>query len=162
MTAQEHQVCLLFGSNIEPEKNLALGMDLLRSQVKVLQVSSVWETPAVGSSGPDFLNLAMCVMTSLDAKMFKEQVIRPLEKQLGRVRSADKNAPRTIDIDIVIFDNQLMDPNLWRFAHEAVPVAEIVPGFRSEQGVLLKETASRLAKTTLIRLKPNLQMPQLD
>lgn len=162
MTAQEHQVCLLLGSNLQPEKNLALGVDLLRSQVKIVRSSSVWETPALGSSGPDFLNLALLVTTTLDAKMFKEQVIRPLEMQLGRVRSADKNAPRTMDIDLILFDNRLLDPNLWRFAHRAVPVAEILPDYRSEQGDLLKETASRLAETTQIRLKPNLLIPHLD
>lgn len=162
MKAQEHQVCLLLGSNLQPEKNLALGVDLLRRQVKIVRVSSVWETPAVGSPGPDFLNLALLVTTVLDAKLFKAQVIRPLEMQLGRVRSADKNASRTIDIDIILFDNQLLDPNLWRFAHRAVPVAEILPDFRSEQGDLLKETASRLAETTQIRLRPNLLIPQLD
>lgn len=156
MTAQEHQVCLLLGSNLQPEKNLALGIDLLRSQVKIVRSSSVWETPAVGSLGPDFLNLALLVTTSLDAGMFKKQIIRPLEVQLGRVRSADKNAPRTIDIDIILFDNQLLDPNLWRFAHRAVPVAEVLPDLRSDGGDLLKDTASKLAETTQIRLKPDL------
>ena len=156
MTAQEHQVCLLLGSNLQPWKNLALGMDLLRSKVKIVRVSSVWETPAVGSPGPDFLNMALLVTTALGAGMFKEQVLRPLEMRLGRVRSADKNAPRTIDIDIIIFDNQLLDPNLWRFAHRAVPVAEILPDLRSDRGDLLKDTASRLAETTQIRLRPDL------
>lgn len=156
MTAQEHQVCLLLGSNLQPEKNLALSVDLLRSKVKIVRGSSVWETPAVGSAGPDFLNLALLVTTSQDVGLFKEKVIRPLEMQLGRVRSADKNAPRTIDIDIILFDNQLLDPNLWSFAHRAVPVAEILPDLRSDQGDLLKDIAVGLAETTPIRLKPNL------
>ena len=158
MKAQEHQVCLLLGSNLQPEKNLVLGVDLLRSQVKIVRGSSVWETPAVGSAGPNFLNLALLVSTALDAALFKEKVIRPLEIQLGRVRSADKNAPRTIDIDIIIFDDQLLDPNLWRFAHRAVPVAEILPDYRSDRGDLIKETASRLTETTPIRLKPDLRI----
>jgi len=156
MTTQEHQFCLLLGSNIQPEKNLELGMDLLRSQVKITQVSSVWETSSVGSPGPDFLNMAVLVTSSLDANSLKEKVIRPLEAQLGRVRSSDKNAPRTIDIDIILFDNQLLDPNLWRFAYRAVPVADILPDFRSEQGDLLKDVASRLVETTPIRSKSDL------
>jgi len=162
MTAQEHQVCLLLGSNIQPEKNLALGVDLLRSKAKIVRCSSVWETPAVGSSGPNFLNLALLVTTSLDAGKFKEGVIRPLEMHLGRVRSTDKNAPRTIDIDIILFDNQLLDPNLWRFAHRAVPVAEILPDIQSDQGDLLSDIASRLAETTQIRLKLNLLISHLN
>jgi 2-amino-4-hydroxy-6-hydroxymethyldihydropteridine diphosphokinase len=159
MKTKEHQICLLLGSNIQPEKNLALGVGLLHSKVKIPRVSSVWETPAVGSPGPNFLNMALLVLTTLDAELFKEKVIRPLETQLGRVRSADKNAPRTIDIDIILFDNQLLDPNLWRFAHRAVPVAEILPDYRSDRGELLKEAASRLAETTRIRLQPDLKIP---
>lgn len=155
MTTKEHQVCLLLGSNLQPEKNLALGVDLLQKQVKIIRVSSVWETPDVGSAGPDFLNLAVLITTPLAAGELKEQILRPLEAQLGRVRSADKNAPRTFDVDIILFDGQLLDPNLWRYAHRAVPVAEILPDYRSDRGDFLKEAASRLAATTPIRFKPD-------
>ena len=90
----------------------------------------------MGSLGPDFLNLAMLVTTALDAKLFKEQVIRPLEMQLGRVSGTDKSVPRTIDVNIILFDNRPLDPDLWRFAHRAVPVAEILPGFRDLSRVI--------------------------
>lgn len=155
MTAQEHVICLLLGSNIQPEKNLVLGVNLLRNHVKIVRFSSVWETTSVGAMGPDFLNLALLAVTTLEAVAFKEQVIRPLEKRLGRVRGADKNAPRTMDIDIILFEGHILDPNLWCFAHRAVPVAEILPGVRSAQGELLKDIASRLAETTEVRLRPD-------
>ena len=153
MKAPEHQVCLLLGSNLQPEKNLELGVELLRQKVTVVRSSSVWETPSVGSAGPDFLNLALLVTTSLKVDDLKEKILRPLEAQLGRVRSANKNAPRPIDIDIILFDDRQMDSNLWRYAHRAVPVAEILPDFRSSRGEVLKEVASLLAETTPIRLK---------
>jgi 2-amino-4-hydroxy-6-hydroxymethyldihydropteridine diphosphokinase len=154
MAAQDHQACLLLGSNIQPEENLVLGVDLLRKKVKIVRISSVWETPSVGSAGPDFLNLALLITTPLEVGDFKMKVLRPLEAQLGRVRSADKNAPRPIDLDIILFDDQLLDPNLWRYAHRAVPVAEILPGYRSRTGDILSEVASRLAETTPIRVRP--------
>jgi 2-amino-4-hydroxy-6-hydroxymethyldihydropteridine diphosphokinase len=153
---QEHQVCLLLGSNIQPEKNLALGMDLLRQKVKIIRSSSVWESPSVGSSGPDFLNVAVMVITQLEAVELKENVLRPLEGQLGRVRSEDKNSPRPIDVDIILFDRRLVDPNLFLYAHRAVPVAELLPDFPSPQGRTLAEIASELAKNTPIRLKPKI------
>jgi len=153
MTVLEHQACLLLGSNILPEKNLTLGLNLLRNMATISRLSSVWETPSVGSSGPDFLNLAVLITTQLKASELKAQVLRPLEKQLGRVRSANKNAPRTFDIDIILFDGQLLDPNLWVYAHRAVPVAEILPDYRSDQGKLLKEVAHGLAEMNPIRLK---------
>ena len=155
MTAAEHQACLLLGSNIQPEKNLTLGLDLLRNMVTISRISSVWETPSVGSSGPDFLNLAVLITTPLKASELKAQVLRPLEKQLGRMRSANKNAPRTFDADIILFDDRLLDQNLWRYAHRAVPVAEILPGYLSNQGDTLQNVAAELAKTALIRLRPD-------
>jgi 2-amino-4-hydroxy-6-hydroxymethyldihydropteridine diphosphokinase len=154
MTAPEHQACLLLGSNIQPESNLALGVDLLRKKVKIVRISSVWETPSVGAAGPDFLNLALLNTTPLQAGDLKMKVLRPLEAQLGRLRSTDKNAPRPIDLDIILFDDQLLDPSLWYFAHRAVPVSEILPGYRSSTGDILSQVASRLAETTPIRLKP--------
>ena len=153
MTVIEHQVCLLLGSNIQPEKNLTLGLDLLRNKVTIFQTSSVWETPSAGSPGPDFLNLAVLINTSLNASELRAQVLRPLELQLGRVRSTNKDAPRTFDIDIILFDGQLLDQNLWRYAHRAVPVAEILPDYRSSRGDILKDVASELAKTSTIHLR---------
>ena len=153
MTVQTHHACLLLGSNIQPEKNLTLGLDLLRYMVTISRLSSVWETPSVGSSGPDFLNLAVLISTPLNTNELKGQVLRPLEVQLGRVRSANKNAPRTFDIDIILFDGELLDPNLWYFAHRAVPVAEIMPDYLSSRGDTLKDVASELAKSTLIHLR---------
>jgi 2-amino-4-hydroxy-6-hydroxymethyldihydropteridine diphosphokinase len=162
MTTLEHQACLLLGSNIQPEKNLTLGLNLLRNMVTIVRLSSVWETPSVGSSGPDFLNLAVLITTPLNTSELKEQVLRPLEIQLGRVRSANKNAPRTFDIDIILFDGQLLDPNLWVYAYRAVPVAEIMPDYLSSQGDTLQNVASELAKTALIYLRPDVLVDKIS
>jgi 2-amino-4-hydroxy-6-hydroxymethyldihydropteridine diphosphokinase len=111
-----HQVCLLIGSNIQPERNLPLSVTLLKKVMPVLQVSSVWESATVGSDGPNMLNAAILVSTPLEADDLKEQVLRPLEAQMGRVRTSDKNAPRTIDLDIIFFDQHCLEPNLWHYA----------------------------------------------
>ncbi len=161
MTASGHQACLLLGSNIQPEYNLPHAIDQLRDQITILRISSVWETPAVGSPGPDFLNAALLAETPLDEKTLKSQVLLPLEARMGRVRSADKNAPRTIDLDLVIFDSRLLDATLWRFAHRAVPVAQVVPEFVSAGGETLQEVADKLARTDTIRPRPDISMPPL-
>jgi 2-amino-4-hydroxy-6-hydroxymethyldihydropteridine diphosphokinase len=161
MTVRVHQACLLLGSNIQPEKNLASAVQLLRRKAAILRISSVWETPSVGSTGPDFLNLALLITTPLEqAGDLKKKLLRPLEARLGRVRSADKNAPRPIDIDIILFDGRLLDPNLWRYAHRAVPVVELLPDYRSPQGDILGKVASQLAETTPIRLRPDVRIDQ--
>ncbi len=148
-----HQVCLLLGSNIEPEQNLPRAIELLRETVTVVRSSSVWQSPPIGADGPDFLNLALLVSTSMQADQLKEQVLRPLEARLGRVRTADKYAPRTIDLDIILFDEKVMDPDLFRYAHRAVPVGEILPELRSDRGEPIGMVASVLLKSTPMRLK---------
>jgi 2-amino-4-hydroxy-6-hydroxymethyldihydropteridine diphosphokinase len=63
--ATPSQACLLLGSNIAPEQNLPKAIALLRHYVEVADTSKVWETPAVGSSGANFLNAAVMVRTHL-------------------------------------------------------------------------------------------------
>ncbi len=138
-TKVQHQTCLLLGSNIEPGSNLTRSFNLLQEHMTILQTSSVWESEAIGSDGPNFLNAAVLAMTTFDAEDLKIAVLRPLEAQLGRVRTKDKNAARTIDVDIIVFDQVLMDDSLWQYAHVAVPVSEILPEFHSETGNSLKD-----------------------
>lgn len=149
----EHQVCLLLGSNIQPERNLPLAIDQLQNHLTILLISGVWETPPVGSAGPNFLNAALMAQTPLEQNTLKLQILTPLEAKMGRVRSADKNAPRPIDLDIILFDGRLLDPTLWHFAHRAVPVAEIQPDIRSEAGETLKEAAAKFVSAGSIRLR---------
>jgi 2-amino-4-hydroxy-6-hydroxymethyldihydropteridine diphosphokinase len=145
-----HQVCLLLGSNIRPTQNIPLAVSLLHKYIPILQASSVWETEAVGSDSPNFLNAALLVTTSMEAEILKEQVLHPLETRLKRVRTSDKNSPRTIDLDIILFDHQLLEPNLWRYAYCAVPVAEVLPGYQSDTGEYLKDAALHLVRSTSI------------
>jgi 2-amino-4-hydroxy-6-hydroxymethyldihydropteridine diphosphokinase len=151
MMVSEHQVCLLLGSNIQPERNLPLAIDLLQNQLTILQISCVWETSPVGSTGPNFLNAALLAQTPLEQKTLKLQILTPLEAKMGRVRSADKNAPRPIDLDIILFDGLVLDPSFWLFAHRAVPVAEIQPDIRSEAGETLKEIGAKFVSAGSIR-----------
>ncbi|HEX7540792.1 MAG TPA: 2-amino-4-hydroxy-6-hydroxymethyldihydropteridine diphosphokinase [Anaerolineales bacterium] len=150
-----HQACLLLGSNNQPERNLPLAIDQLQNQLTILRISGVWETPPVGSMGPNFLNAALLAQTPLEQKTLKFQILTPLEAKMGRVRSADKNAPRPIDLDIILFDGLILDPTLWHFAHRAVPVAEIQPDICSEAGETLKDVAAKFMSEGSIRLRPD-------
>ena len=151
----EHQTCLLLGSNIQPERNLPLAIDLLQNRLTILRISSVWETPPVGSVGSSFLNAALLAQTPLEQNTLKLQILTPLEAKMGRVRSADKNAPRPIDLDIILFDGLVLDPTIWLFAHRAVPMAEIQPDIRSEAGETLKKVAAKFLAEGSIRLRPD-------
>ena len=124
-----HQVYLSLGSNIEPEIHLLKAVKLLKDYGQVKAASRVWESQAVGSDGPNFLNACVLFLSHLQPYELKEQVIRPIEAELGRIRYADKNAPRTIDIDIVLFDETPLNIEYWDYAFVAMPLAELVPDF---------------------------------
>ncbi len=158
MNATLHQACLLLGSNIRPDVNIPQAVDLLKDKVAILKVSSIWETASVDCCYPDFLNMALSVTTSLGDAELKAQVLRPLEANMGRVRTEDKNASRTIDIDIILFDGKVIDPDLWQHVHRAVPVAELFPNVQSDSGELLKETANRLAQSTPIQIRADISI----
>lgn len=158
MNQLQHCICLLLGANIQPEANLPRSVNLLRQHLTVVQTSSVWESQAVGSDGPNFLNAAVLAKTTMVADCLREEIFRPLEKQLGRVRTNDKNSPRPIDIDLILFDQQLLDPGLWQYAHCATPVAEILPEYRSNAGELLKDVAARTALTIPIWVRADVSV----
>jgi 2-amino-4-hydroxy-6-hydroxymethyldihydropteridine diphosphokinase len=162
MKTHLHHVCLLLGSNIEPEKNIPKAVTLLHEKVTILRVSSVWESASVDCCYPDFLNLAVLVTTPLGAKQLKEKVLRTLETQMGRVRTEDKNASRPIDFDIILFDGELQDTDLWQHVHRSMPVSEIFPEYRSTTGELLYDVAKSLAKSTHISARYDILLPDLQ
>ena len=94
MSGKKVQVCLGLGSNINPETNIPRAIELL-GQILILEsISRAWYTPPVGTSGPNFVNAALLSYTDLPPENFKNEIIRPIESQLGRIRSQNKNAPR--------------------------------------------------------------------
>jgi len=133
------------GSNIDPEDNLRQAMAKLSEKVSIQQLASIWQTPAVGSDGPDYLNSAVLIESFLNLDQLKNHLLSGIENALGRLRSNDKNSDRTIDLDILIYDGAFLDDDLWNQAHIAVPAAEIFPNFTNPQsGETLSQAAFRL------------------
>jgi 2-amino-4-hydroxy-6-hydroxymethyldihydropteridine diphosphokinase len=160
MKSDASSLCLLIGSNIEPERNLKLAVVELHMLFHVLQVSNAWETKAIGSEGPNFLNAAVLIRSIQDPYSLKIRVLRPLERRLGRVRTEDKLAPRPIDIDILTWGGLALDLDLWRYTHLAVPTAELLPNLTSpETGERLESAARRLMATTPARVRSGLLIP---
>lgn len=148
------------GSNIKPEQNLVEGVRRLAERCRLLVASPVYETRPVGTlNQPSFLNAAILIETDLDAADLKVQVLQPIEEELGRIRTQDKNAPRTIDLDISLFNEQIMevghrhipDPEILQFPHIAKPLADLAPEMRHpETGQTLEEIAKSLASEGLV------------
>lgn len=150
-----HQAYLSLGSNIQPEINLPKAVELLREYGEVRRVSNAWESEAVGSDGPNFLNACALFITPLLQAEVKDQVIQSIETKLGRIRSTDKNAPRTIDIDIILFNEQLCDTKYWKQAFVVVPLAEIYPEYQNPiTQESITETAARLRQAVWMETSP--------
>jgi 2-amino-4-hydroxy-6-hydroxymethyldihydropteridine diphosphokinase len=166
-----NRVIVLLGSNIEKEKNLPAAARLLSDCCQVTAYSQVFETAPVGlEDQPHFLNAAALVETVLGAAEFREAVLSRIERELGRIRTSDKNAPRTIDADIVLFnqavfdldkDHHIPDPDLVKFPHVALPVADLVPEMlHPETKEPLAEIAARLVRQqrATLRARPDIDL----
>lgn len=153
------------GSNIDPETHIVKALTKLRERTAVLAVSRVYETPPVGAAGtPPFLNMAVLVRTEHDSNALRTNVLRPLEAELGRVRTADPNAPRTIDLDPVLYateggDVTWYDSEALQFAHVAVPAAEVAGQWvLPDLGRTLQEVARQLShQAQAFRRRPEVE-----
>lgn len=155
-----HQAYLSLGSNIQPEINLQRAIDLLSKSGNILKLSSAWESEAVGSDGPNYLNACVLFTTPTIRVEFKEKVIHPIEAKLGRQRSEDKYAPRTIDIDLILFDDQSCNDKFWTLAFVVIPLAEIYPNFQNPlTQETIAETATRLRQRVWMETRPEVFQP---
>ncbi len=140
-----HQIILLIGSNIEPQKNIPAALKMLEEVHPFKRCSRIWKTTAFGSKGPDFLNIAVQTDTSLSMIEYKDQVIKKIETALKRERLPDKNAPRTIDIDIIVFDDNIIDRGIWNKFFITVPLADILPEWKNpDSGLSLRVIAQEM------------------
>jgi len=128
------RVWLSLGSNLEPEQHLRAALRELRARFGALVVSPVYRFPAVGFDGPDFLNLAVGIDTDLSAAVLNDW-LHALEDRYGRRRDVARFSSRTLDIDIVLFGDQMLKgpgslevprPEL-KYAFVLKPLADIAP-----------------------------------
>jgi len=128
-------VYLGLGSNMgNRQDNLDRALELLSQRLRVVKVSSVYDTePMVNTNQPRFLNLVCQVDTNIEP-MALLTLVKGIESKLGRT-PGKSNAPRPIDIDILFYGDQVMEtpqlviphPRLAKRAFVLVPLAEIAP-----------------------------------
>lgn len=153
----------MLGSNINKEINLPNAIETLRASphIDVEAVSPTYETAPVRDDGqlgdqPTFYNAAVLLHTPLPATDL-HTTLRNIEYDLGRARVVDKFAARTIDIDIAFYGqesmelagNSLPDPDIVRYTHLAVPLADIAPTWiHPATGQTLRAVADELVENT--------------
>jgi len=125
------------GSNIDPEANLHLGVRELRARYGELQLSAVYRSRAVGFEGEDFLNLVASFETDSSPEAVCDE-IELIHTLAGRDRSDGKWAPRSLDIDLLLYDDLVIDEKPVRIPRNDVleysfvlrPLAELAPDLR--------------------------------
>ncbi len=122
------------GSNVEPLKNLRLALTELARSYAPLQVSPAYRNQAVGFEGEDFINLVVGFTSDEDIHRIRER-LQEIEAACGRPRNAPKWAPRSMDLDILLFGDAVSDepglilprPDLVKRAYMLKPLADIAP-----------------------------------
>jgi 2-amino-4-hydroxy-6-hydroxymethyldihydropteridine diphosphokinase len=122
------------GSNVEPVANLHRALDVLARHYPSLRCSRAYRNAAVGFEGDDFVNLVVAFDTDDDVRTVLAR-LHEAEAACGRARNAPKWAPRSMDLDVLLYGDTVADepglvlprPDLVRRAYMLGPIAELAP-----------------------------------
>ncbi len=159
------RVYLGLGSNVEPEKNICSCIRALTQRFTLIATSHVYQTPAEGFVGADFLNAVVGIETgySVDALRIS---LRSIEREHGRRRSqSEKFNSRTLDIDLLLYDDLVVEEANYRLPHRDVikyafvlyPLSEIAPDvlhpvLQQSLGDLADDSALKRDNMTVVAL----------
>ncbi len=124
------------GSNIQPGRNISDALARLSKRVDIKGISTFYKTtPILRKDQDDYLNGVWQISTAISPEELKFNVLRTIEKELHRNRGADKYAPRTIDLDILLFGDMVIhednltipDPDIYKRSFIAFPLSELNP-----------------------------------
>ncbi len=108
-----NEVIIGIGSNINADENIAKMLEILKREVTVLAVSSMIKTKPIGiEDQPDFTNGAVKINTGLDQTDLKK-VLKQIEDRMGRDRTGPKFGPRCIDLDIAVWNGEVVDEDYY-------------------------------------------------
>ena len=122
------------GSNVEPERRVREALRRLRARFGDLRISPVYRNPAVGFQGDDFLNLAVA-FESQESPADVHAALDEIERQCGRVRGGPRFAPRTLDLDLLLYGDLIADSppvrlprrEILQYAYVLKPLADLAP-----------------------------------
>ncbi|EPC4046158.1 2-amino-4-hydroxy-6-hydroxymethyldihydropteridine diphosphokinase [Enterobacter mori] len=121
-------------------------------QSRIVAVSSFYRTPPLGPQDqPDYLNAAVVLDTDLDAETLLDNTQR-IELQQGRVRKAERWGPRTLDLDLMLFGNEIINTERLTVPHYDMknrgfmlwPLFEVAPDLTFPDGIPLRDILDKL------------------
>lgn len=163
MIAQHHTVCVALGANIgEPVRQIEAGMVALAALpgTRLAARSSLYRSAPVGyTDQPDFINAVALIETALAPQALLEALMA-IERTYGRVRDFP-NAPRTLDLDIVLYgDSVVQEPGLTiphaRMLERAfvmVPLAEVAPDMQVPGRGRVSDLAGHVDAASVVQLQ---------
>ena len=126
-----NEVVISVGSNINPELNVKLAKETLNKISVLLRVSQFYITKPLGfTEQPDFLNGAFLIQTEDSWEIFNRK-LKQIEIDQGRVKTENKNGPRCIDLDIVVWNKKIVDPDFYRRDFIKKTVLELIPDLKN-------------------------------
>jgi 2-amino-4-hydroxy-6-hydroxymethyldihydropteridine diphosphokinase len=126
-----NSVIIEFGSNIKPEANIAKAKECIRKVFIVVKESGLLRTKPFGvSDQDDYVNCAVMVETGMTPEEMKT-ALNVIESDLGRIHGADKFAPRTIDLDIIVWNGKVIHKDFHEREYIRINVGEIMPELKN-------------------------------
>ncbi len=124
--SHQHKAIIGVGSNIDPWSHVKQAEQILARETDLRGVADYAVTKPVGvTDQADFVNGAYYVVTSLEKTPFIA-FLKEVENRLGRVRGPEKYGPRTMDLDLVAWDEEILDDDFYRYDHVRIPVSELI------------------------------------
>jgi 2-amino-4-hydroxy-6-hydroxymethyldihydropteridine diphosphokinase len=122
------------GSNVAPEENLSRALSELKREFPGLRSSPWYRNRAVGFAGDDFINLVAGFETGLPLSQVLQK-LQAIERLCGRARDAPRWAPRSMDLDVLLYGDLICDedkvklprPDLLKRAYMLGPLAQLAP-----------------------------------
>jgi 2-amino-4-hydroxy-6-hydroxymethyldihydropteridine diphosphokinase len=126
-----HRAVIAFGSNIRPEIHIPSAILRMQRRTRILSQSAFVSTRPIGREDqPDFINGALLVETDLDRSEL-EKWLHVIEDELGRTRDGDAYGPRTIDLDLAVWDGEIVHPDVCGREFVENAVLEVLPELKS-------------------------------
>ncbi|MDH5666044.1 MAG: 2-amino-4-hydroxy-6-hydroxymethyldihydropteridine diphosphokinase [Nitrosopumilus sp.] len=131
------KVFVSIGSNIDREKNIRAGIDALTKHFGELVLSPVYETEAIGFDGDPFYNLVAAFETELNPYQVND-ALHQIEEDNGRDRSDPKFSSRTLDIDLLLYDDLIINDDklqiprdeIEKYAFVLKPLVDMIPDIK--------------------------------
>lgn len=128
------RIYISVGSNVDRDRNIRSAHDILSQHFSDIHCSPVYESAAVGFTGEPFLNLVIAADTGMSVDDV-DRLLTDIEDKHGRIRSGPKFSPRTLDLDLLLYGNdistnpaiELPRSEIERYAFVLRPLADIAP-----------------------------------